>query len=491
MAPIKERKSAVILLFDFFMIAYTICLNIYYGISEMPCWLGYINAWVLLPGCVFTYLLRCWILYFRYQLTNERLECSGSFRNERLLSVVVGLKNGVNETLSRHVNHLSTSMTRNSSSGSIQLASASEFKSGGQGRTSAVGNKNKKTLAPHTRNKSVSIGQKDEKSESSRRTNSNITGLATIGEPSAFTPAQTGDDSKPVENSTLWYNSHRHMSRSAYLLKRFVVLELFICIAMFIVVVTNDKLDAVRSELTHCVSDVVGLNEAYIGFLLLVTMVIIWFAVALRNCNDGFNVKTELFICAMCALVGAVFYALFGTEYPYQPLDGNTVAFVLFVISTGYPVFRTYVQPPITQPPKEVESVEKLIAFPEGFASFKSHLVCEFSVENILFWQAVEQYRDFCAEVEAKKLGPVPRYRRSRQIFRKYVKIGSNLEINVSSNVSAAVKKVLDCDEKSVDMSKVTPYIFDHAQQEILGLMQTDSFPRYLASGKWKHLRKN
>ena len=183
------------------------------------------------------------------------------------------------------------------------------------------------------------------------------------------------------------------------------------------------------------------------------------------------------------------------------------------------------------------QGLDVLLDTDKGMAIFSEHCAKEFSVENIRFWLAVEEFRKFeqlrntaiserreeeeeeeererlaedkgkeednAAGEEAATSGsaidavtsnndddgtklPAGEKRiqvdekirekiteAATQIYGDYVKPGSETQINVPSKMQKAIKAKIDAKEISIHM-------FDAAQQEIFNLMSRDSYQRFL-----------
>ncbi|KAJ3604987.1 hypothetical protein NHX12_027038, partial [Muraenolepis orangiensis] len=98
------------------------------------------------------------------------------------------------------------------------------------------------------------------------------------------------------------------------------------------------------------------------------------------------------------------------------------------------------------------ESLDKLLAHKYGLAAFRAFLRTEFSEENLEFWLACEDYK---------------------KIFAEYIAIQSCKEVNLDSYTREHTKDNLQGAARSC---------FDLAQRRIYGLMEKDSYPRFLRS---------
>ncbi|XP_032997551.1 regulator of G-protein signaling 3-like [Lacerta agilis] len=111
------------------------------------------------------------------------------------------------------------------------------------------------------------------------------------------------------------------------------------------------------------------------------------------------------------------------------------------------------------------ESLEKLLLHPYGRSAFHAFLKSEFSEENLDFWLACEDYRKLrgCDKLQDS----------AKKIYDQYVTIHAPKEVN------------LDCQTRDVTNRNIllpTRSCFEQAQRRIFGLMEKDSYPRFLRS---------
>ncbi|CAL4085117.1 unnamed protein product, partial [Meganyctiphanes norvegica] len=106
-----------------------------------------------------------------------------------------------------------------------------------------------------------------------------------------------------------------------------------------------------------------------------------------------------------------------------------------------------------------------------GRAAFRDFLKCEYSEENILFWQA-------CEELKTEN-NPAIIEEKARLIYEDYISILSPKEVSLDSRVRDIINR------KMVDP---TPQTFDEAQSQIYTLMHRDSYPRFINSPSYKRL---
>ncbi|XP_074871682.1 regulator of G-protein signaling 3 isoform X3 [Carettochelys insculpta] len=111
------------------------------------------------------------------------------------------------------------------------------------------------------------------------------------------------------------------------------------------------------------------------------------------------------------------------------------------------------------------ESLEKLLLHKYGLAAFRAFLRTEFSEENLEFWLACEEYKKI--KSQSKMVS------KAKKIFAEYIAIQSCKEVNLDSYTREHTKE---------NLQAVTRSCFDLAQKRIYGLMEKDSYPRFLRS---------
>ncbi|XP_075416473.1 regulator of G-protein signaling 3 isoform X2 [Tenrec ecaudatus] len=111
------------------------------------------------------------------------------------------------------------------------------------------------------------------------------------------------------------------------------------------------------------------------------------------------------------------------------------------------------------------ESLEKLLLHKYGLAVFQSFLRTEFSEENLEFWLACEDFKKVKSQSKMAA--------KAKKIFAEYIAIQACKEVNLDSYTREHTKD---------NLQSVTRGCFDLAQKRIFGLMEKDSYPRFLRS---------
>ncbi|XP_055576741.1 regulator of G-protein signaling 3 isoform X1 [Falco cherrug] len=111
------------------------------------------------------------------------------------------------------------------------------------------------------------------------------------------------------------------------------------------------------------------------------------------------------------------------------------------------------------------DSLEKLLLHKYGLAAFRAFLRTEFSEENLEFWLACEEFKKI--KSQSKMVS------KAKKIFAEYIAIQSCKEVNLDSYTREHTKE---------NLQNITRSCFDLAQKRIYGLMEKDSYPRFLRS---------
>ncbi|XP_051551023.1 regulator of G-protein signaling 3-like isoform X2 [Myxocyprinus asiaticus] len=119
------------------------------------------------------------------------------------------------------------------------------------------------------------------------------------------------------------------------------------------------------------------------------------------------------------------------------------------------------------------ESLDALLSHKYGLAVLRSFLQTEFSEENLDFWLACEDFK------RIKSLSKMAS--RAKKIFTEYISIQSCKEVNLDSYTREHIKE---------NMENICADCFDLAQSRIFGLMERDSYPRFLRSDIYMELTK-
>ncbi|XP_013382309.1 uncharacterized protein LOC106153075 isoform X1 [Lingula anatina] len=127
-------------------------------------------------------------------------------------------------------------------------------------------------------------------------------------------------------------------------------------------------------------------------------------------------------------------------------------------------------QPTPSQAGKWSQSFEALLADKCGLGLFQEFLRTEFSEENIEFWIACEEFKN----TKLSKLAD-----KAQKVYSDFVAVQAPKEINLDSKTRLATLHTIRHPDR---------HAFDAAQKRIQGLMEKDSYPRFLQSQMYKQL---
>ncbi|XP_077062906.1 regulator of G-protein signaling 3a isoform X3 [Siphateles boraxobius] len=111
------------------------------------------------------------------------------------------------------------------------------------------------------------------------------------------------------------------------------------------------------------------------------------------------------------------------------------------------------------------ESLDKLLVHKYGLAAFRAFLRTEFSEENLDFWLACEDYKKIKSQSKMTS--------KAKKIYAEFIAIQSCKEVNLDSYTREHTKE---------NLQDINRSCFDLAQRRIYGLMEKDSYARFLRS---------
>eukprot|EP01083_Nonionella_stella_P057980 151975_1 len=214
--------------------------------------------------------------------------------------------------------------------------------------------------------------------------------------------------------------------------------------------------------------------------------------------KDVLFVMEELKVVAygtLVALISTMVLKLipFNQEiFPVSDVVTSLTVILLMTISAVVPVYKTFDFKKIDFQPLEKDAVEEKRLTPEEELnlilsnepqreSFVQHLMTEFSVENILFHDAVIVFRKRIEGLENKNEPNDEIWNEATNIWDSFLSDTSENEVNISHSNKT---KIVESISKDRTLYAVPPDIFDAAFSEILHLMAFDSLLRYKKTRK-------
>lgn len=247
------------------------------------------------------------------------------------------------------------------------------------------------------------------------------------------------------------------------------------------------------------------------AYFFVYAVVFTWFAWTLRSVQDNFLIQRELKLTGAAAMITIAPWIVFNTVakdfnddvFPISTLCLLATVFFAFVLSTAWPLYRSIWQPPepMNVPPT-LDTLLGLLNNEAGLKSFHEFLTKEFSVENLQFFLAVEEYRKKKRDMEAEGAHYMVIQEMTQKLYDKFIVENAPFQVNLPATSLRLIQKAMklqmtgspfetvDEQEDEYCIENEFPTIFDRAQYNILRLMETDSSPRYFRSELFQKLSK-
>jgi len=151
---------------------------------------------------------------------------------------------------------------------------------------------------------------------------------------------------------------------------------------------------------------------------------------------------------------------------------------VTAIVGTTVPIIQSYLRSGVSWYPlfgdcKVLRSLESILNNISSLQMFRSFLIKECTVENLLLWVEIEIFKDNST------------VRHAQRIFNKYLNDDPVLEVTtVSDELKKMVFDRITNTGKLVEVS----HIFDEVQKEIFEYMKRESYPRFLPSAESRML---
>ncbi|KAM6962807.1 regulator of G-protein signaling 8 [Aplochiton taeniatus] len=117
------------------------------------------------------------------------------------------------------------------------------------------------------------------------------------------------------------------------------------------------------------------------------------------------------------------------------------------------------------------DSFDLLLSHKYGLAAFRAFLKTEFSDENIEFWMACEEYKKIKSSSKLVS--------KANKIFKEFIDVQAPREINIDFRTREVT---------SQSLQEPTPSSLNDVQAKIYGLMEKDSYPRFLRSKMYQDI---
>eukprot|EP00966_Prymnesium_polylepis_P044009 1020119-Prymnesium_polylepis.1 len=117
--------------------------------------------------------------------------------------------------------------------------------------------------------------------------------------------------------------------------------------------------------------------------------------------------------------------------------------------------------------------MDQILKDPVNLNYFKKYCMEEMSMENLLFWLEVQDFK----QIEA------PAYSgfMARKIYNKYVKAGASQQLSVEGSLRLSI-------QEKFDPKVINPKVFDEIQEACVLSMNLDIHPRFVDSPLYQEL---
>jgi len=212
----------------------------------------------------------------------------------------------------------------------------------------------------------------------------------------------------------------------------------------------------------------------------------LWYPV--RHADDPLLIVWEVKWTGIFAGTGAIVGFVVDTFDPYHLAASGVMTWGWIVLAGMFAAFFMVTYWPMYHARKmsmqfetgvgstSGESLDTVLADPLLKSAFAVHLVHEFAIESLRFWETASTWKN---TYEANALR---RDAMAEVIYETFVAPGSTMEINISYAQRGKT-------EANLDKETIMPDCFDDALAEVYALMARDSFPRFVKSEAYRELR--
>lgn len=247
------------------------------------------------------------------------------------------------------------------------------------------------------------------------------------------------DQSKPSEQ---WFIHRQHWITGRYLGPISILVTVILCLPCLAMTLINEEL--VHQSGDSC--DKAWADAVLAVYVALYVAVFIFFAVSLRLVVDGFKIKEELRLTGIVGAVAVVPWVLFNLAFedvnndtfPFSTLFLIIAVVAAFAASTMWPLYRSIFQPPqlpTFEVPDTLNTLDGLLKGDLGIDAFKKFLTKEFSVENILFFLEVEDFRRYIRELEGDEHRDKSVLSKQKEIYTKYIVANCPFQVNLPDHI--------------------------------------------------------
>ncbi len=270
-----------------------------------------------------------------------------------------------------------------------------------------------------------------------------------------------------------------------------IVLFMFFIFALIPVLLKYAASKQTNRFLGHGCTGCVLRSEETIGLaisMVFISLLGLYMLVKVWSSPDPLGILRELYAICLTAMLmtgGGIALAVVDpkdlrsqgqAEWLYLVCAG---CLIIHFIQCPLQVIKTYKRKKVNVLAKD-ETLEHVLGTLAGMEYFSQYLATEFSLENFYFYEAAVKFQ---SEYETTPVASIRE--QSRVIKELYLADGSVMEVNISALTRAKTLEAL----KRANIPEKD--CFEQAAQEVFGLMQSDSFDRFLKSTQFKEYSRD
>ncbi|KAJ6233369.1 double hit [Anaeramoeba flamelloides] len=201
---------------------------------------------------------------------------------------------------------------------------------------------------------------------------------------------------------------------------------------------------------------------------------LIYLLIKIRKIKDPYKIKKEIYGVVMNQIFIIVLFVINQTtgNHIRNRLLALITCFNQYLIVFGYPLYLSFVsdkksKETINQKESIYPKFLEIINNKSKRIYFVKFCESDYSIENIMFYQASKAYKNSNSKKKRKKL--------IQKIYKQFISPTAPLQINISSKVS---KEII----KEIDNGSVDADLLNAPCKEIMELMYTNTYPLFLDS---------
>jgi len=281
-----------------------------------------------------------------------------------------------------------------------------------------------------------------------------------------------------AQQQNRWFFHNKKYTKNTFLSGAYVGIALF---WLIIAVIELETVPDYVNQITNCVAGTADLAPTVItSIFAIVSLFIVSFR--LRSVHDGFKMVWELRILTVVWFILGIAYICVRASLPTEDDPQVNILLIVLIVVTQlvsivWPLRLTYTPYFYKQFTNSQEyDFGALLSSEQGVQQFKQFIQGEFSVENLLFWDAVNKLENDKDEDMRNTM--------QRSIYDLYIKETAALQVSIP------VKLRINIDTALSEKDDLLP-LFKKAQNHIYTRMQKDSFGRFVMSDQFEGIRSS